>query len=266
MQQFIMQHSIDSANSAAAYSTGVKTGVNMMGVDLYERPVRSILEEAMSCDKAAGIMTSVPILHATPGAFVTHTNFRKNVHHLQDGFRETQPTFAMGTCASIYQPSEELKQSMIDGILSSKYTFLTQDPAVLAENFYDAIQDKDPNKGESVLACFGGQYSTGKDGLGKPLENLPFRGTDSSYTGRWCSAAIVDKDEDDVTLNITPNSTICNHWPVEELKNIPHMHENVKEALNFLGKSTDGFFLMYEQGDIDWAAYVRLLTRLTHNC
>ena len=228
--------------------------MNMMGVDLYERPVRTILEEAMSCDKAAGIMTSVPILHATPGAFVSHTNYRKNAHHLQDGFRETQPTWAMGTCANIYQPTEELKQSMIDGILSSKYSFLYQDPAVLAENFYDDIQDKDPNKGESVLACFGGQYSSGKDGFGKPLENMPFRGTDSSYTGRWCSAAIVDKDEDDVTLSITPNSTICNHWPEEELVNVPHMHENVKEALNFLGKSEDGFFLMYEQGDIDWAA------------
>ena len=76
--EFIMQHAIDSANSASAYATGVKTGVNMMGVDLYERPVRNILEEALSCDKSGGIMTSVPLLHATPAAFVTHTNYRKN--------------------------------------------------------------------------------------------------------------------------------------------------------------------------------------------
>jgi alkaline phosphatase len=32
------------------------------------------------------------------------------------------------------------------------------------------------------------------------------------------------------------------------------MKEHVSEALNFLGKDDDGFFLMYEQGDIDWAA------------
>lgn len=32
------------------------------------------------------------------------------------------------------------------------------------------------------------------------------------------------------------------------------MKEHVKEALKFLGKDDDGFFLMYEQGDIDWAA------------
>lgn len=37
--EYILQHAIDSANSASCYATGVKTGVNAMGVDLYERPV-----------------------------------------------------------------------------------------------------------------------------------------------------------------------------------------------------------------------------------
>lgn len=248
--EFILQHAIDSANSASHYATGVKTGVNQMGVDLYERPVRNILEEALTCNKSGGIMSSVPILHATPAAFVTHTNYRKNQHHLQDGFKETQPTWAMGTCASRYQPSEELKQSMINGSLASSHTFLHQDPEVQAENFYDSIQDKDPDNGDHVLSCFGGQYSTGDD-----LNNMPYRGLDSSYTNRWCSKGIMDKDADDVTIGITPNVTMCDHWPEEELKNVPAMSQHVKEAIKFLGKDDDGFFLMYEQGDIDWAAH-----------
>jgi alkaline phosphatase len=37
--EYILQHAIDSANSASCYATGVKTGVNQMGVDLYERTV-----------------------------------------------------------------------------------------------------------------------------------------------------------------------------------------------------------------------------------
>jgi alkaline phosphatase len=53
---------------------------------------RSILEDAMSCDKSGGIMASVPILHATPGAFVTHTNFRNSKFQLQKGFEEAEPT------------------------------------------------------------------------------------------------------------------------------------------------------------------------------
>lgn len=71
--EFILQHAIDSANSASSYANGHKTGVNMMGVDLYERPLRSILQDAMACDKSGGVMSSVPILHATPAAFITHT-------------------------------------------------------------------------------------------------------------------------------------------------------------------------------------------------
>jgi alkaline phosphatase len=228
----------------------------MMGVDLYENPVRTILEEALSCDKSGGVITSVPILHATPGAFITHTNNRRNTHHLQDGFREVQPTFAMGTCAGIYQPSEALKQSMITGGLKSSHSFLFQDAAVLAEDFYESIQDKDPDDGHHVLACFGGQYSKGKDGYGRTLENMPFRGLDSSYSGRWCSKGSVVKDEDMIPIGVNPttSSTLCSHWPQDELKNIPHMKENVAEALKFLGKDDNGFFMMFEQGDIDWAA------------
>ena len=190
-------------------------------------------------------MSSVPILHATPAAFVAHTNYRKNGYQLQDGFRETEPTWAMGACAGIYQPSEALKQSMIDGALSSTYTFLHQDPDVMAEDFYEPIQDKNPDNGDKVLACFGGEYSESGQ------ENMPYRGLDSTYLARWCSSGSVEYDEDEVTpTGVTPESEICDHYPEEELETIPVMKENVKEALKFLSKDKDGFFLMYEQGDI----------------
>ena len=63
------------------------------------------------------------------------------------------------------------------------------------------------------------------------------------------------QDEDDVTIGMIPNATICDHWPEEELKHVPVMSKHVEEAMKFLGKDDDGFFLMYEQGDIDWAAH-----------
>lgn len=75
---------------------------------------------------------------------------------------------------------------------------------------------------------------------------MPYRGLDSSYSGRWCSKGIRNKDEDDVTIGITPDSEICDHWPEEEHKNIPVMKEHVKEALKFLGKDVrSSFFGIY---------------------
>jgi alkaline phosphatase len=78
---------------------------------------------------------------------------------------------------------------------------------------------------------------------------------DSTYDNRWCSSAADLKNDDGMLVGYTPTSTQCDHYKPEEIAQIPPMAENVRAALEFLGKDDDGFFLMYEQGDIDWAAH-----------
>lgn len=82
---------------------------------------------------------------------------------------------------------------------------------------------------------------------------MPYRGVDSSYSNRHCSSGeeIVDPDTGDVigVKHTTPDE-LCNHYEPEEIAQIPHISDNVKAALDFLGKDDDGFFLMYEQGDV----------------
>jgi alkaline phosphatase len=39
------------------------------------------------------------------------------------------------------------------------------------------------------------------------------------------------------------------------VEHIPTIQQNVKAALDVLSKDDEGFFLMYEQGDIDWSAH-----------
>ncbi len=56
-------------------------------------------------------------------------------------------------------------------------------------------------------------------------------------------------------MNATTSAELCNHYSPEEVAQLPTMAEHVKQAVEFLGKDKDGFFLMYEQGDIDWAAH-----------
>jgi len=52
----------------------------------------------------------------------------------------------------------------------------------------------------------------------------------------------------------TPDE-LCNHTDTEELTHIPHVSTQITEALNFLGKDKDGFFLLYEQGDVSSFAF-----------
>merc|ERR1712179_689011 len=111
-----MQHATDSASTAGTMATGHKSAVNMMSVDLYEEHVSTLVEDAMACGKAGGVVTSVPIFHATPGAFIIHTNYRV------DG--------------------DELKRSFLD---------------VKAKKFYKGIEELDPDNGDHVMVCLGGQ-------------------------------------------------------------------------------------------------------------
>lgn len=141
----IMQHPTDSANTAGSLATGHKASVNMVSVDLYEEKVSTLVEDAMMCGKAGGVVTSVPVLHATPGAFVAHSNSRSNSQQLQRSFAAVNPTLAMGVCQGSLQPSESWKNSLLgNSSLSSQWTFLRQGRigrtemlGATAENFYD---------------------------------------------------------------------------------------------------------------------------------
>lgn len=67
----------DSANTASTLYTGVKSYNNAMAVDIYERTsVKTILQDATALGKSTGLVTSVPITHATPGAAASSVNAR----------------------------------------------------------------------------------------------------------------------------------------------------------------------------------------------
>jgi alkaline phosphatase len=241
-----MQHATDSASTAGCMATGHKSAVGMLSVNLYEEDASTIVEDAMMCGKAGGVVTSVPVLHATPAAFVSHSNNRKNAAQLKASFKDVNPTLTMGACNGGTQPSEAHKESMLDGgALSSSWTFLYQGKGnATADNFYDSIQDLDPDEEQHLLVCLGGQYSESKE------SNLPFRGLDSTYDNRWCGDAEQVKDIDDKLTGYLPNSKLCDHYSAAEVAEIPSMAKNVAEAIKFLGKDDDGFFMMYEQGDV----------------
>jgi alkaline phosphatase len=129
---FIMQHATDSASTAGTLATGHKAAVNMLSQNLYEEKVSTLVEDAMMCGKAGGVVTSVPMLHATPGAFVVHSNNRSNRDQLRRSFMEVNPTLSSGVCGGRYYPTEEALESMRTGALSSQWTFLEQMEGVSA--------------------------------------------------------------------------------------------------------------------------------------
>ncbi len=66
----------DSANTATTLYTGVKSYNNAMSVDIYEQNLETILQRAAKLGKSTGVVSSVPLTHATPGAAVSNVNKR----------------------------------------------------------------------------------------------------------------------------------------------------------------------------------------------
>ena len=218
-------YATDSANTATAMATGYKVANNMMSVDLYEDAVPTLLEEAMKCGKAGGVVSSVPVIHATPGAFITHSAYRKD-NLMNVVTNEIDPTLIMGGCVSRYQPTQGHKDR-----LAANGGYFSQDVSIPGEQLLANMSSLNPNNGDKVIACTINDY------------NMPYRGIDSSYTGRH------GDDDDETTTNVV------DYYPADVVASVPKMKTQCEKAIEFRGKNDKGFSLMMEQGDIDWALH-----------
>jgi alkaline phosphatase len=76
----------DSAASATALSTGVKTYNGAIGVDANKNPVQTVLELAKIQGRKTGIAVTSQINHATPASFGAHNESRQNYDQIADSY------------------------------------------------------------------------------------------------------------------------------------------------------------------------------------
>lgn len=179
----------DSANTASTLYTGMKSYNNAMSVDLYENAsVETILQTANKLGKSTGVVSSVPLTHATPGAAISTVNRRNKYDSdsplldsiLQQAIRSDLPdrnspdrqdvqkflpTVILGgghpldfqnrTNQSTVQPADSgytyIKKSTYNQLKSNNpygYTFLERDGNVTSINDLSKIKDG----GDELLA------------------------------------------------------------------------------------------------------------------
>ena len=76
----------DSAASATALSSGIKSYNGAIGVDANKQPVETMLELAKKLGKTTAIVASSQINHATPASFMAHNESRKNYNAIADAY------------------------------------------------------------------------------------------------------------------------------------------------------------------------------------
>ncbi len=86
----------DSAASATAMASGVKTYNGAIGVDAKGLSVKTILEEAEENGLATGMVTTSTIVHATPASFIAHVKHRDMYEQIALDFMKTPIDFFIG--------------------------------------------------------------------------------------------------------------------------------------------------------------------------
>ncbi|MBC7972444.1 MAG: alkaline phosphatase [Verrucomicrobia bacterium] len=311
----------DSANTATTLYTGVKSYNNATGVDIFEKPLETILQTANSLGKATGVVTSVPITHATPGAAISSVNRRNKYDSdfpaldsiLQEAIRPDQgylPTVLLGgghpldfenrAAASTIVPRgfTYIRESTYNELRNNPdsnrygYKFLERDTRVTdlsvktkdivnaGKQLLDASKEIDPNQGQRLLGLYGARGQNG---------NVPTRGSNGDYAltgldnfsvGSSASASTAPAAATGQPANPPNNGTqiptpdtvrplVLGETEAtfiqRERKANPTLAQMTKAALNVLGKDKDGFWLMVEGGDIDWAAHDNNMENLIGN-
>ncbi len=265
----------DSANTATTLYTGVKSYNNAIGVDIQEKALETILKTAANQGKSTGLVTSVPIDHATPGAAAANVNRRSKYdvnspktspldNILQQELRIYQPTVLLGgghPLSNIKQPLpsgvepdftyisdqtyQTLKAKPNDNIYG--YTFLERGDQAASKLSAIATQ-LNPNRGQRLLGLFGAQGQNG---------NLPVSSATSDYSTTGLDMFKVHSTQGlkpDTDRPLAAGQTTQQFIRQERAAN-PTLQDLTTAALTVLGKNPQGFWLMVEGGDIDWAAH-----------
>lgn len=264
----------DSANTATTLYTGVKSYNNAIGVDIFEQPLETILTTANLQGKSTGLVSSVPIDHATPGAAAASVNRRAKYDDefpnldniLQQELRIYQPTVLLGGGHPVSNPRDPLPEGVEpprsnEFITESTYQELSANPT---DNIYDytfvergadaaaklaeTAAAVDPNKGDRLLGLYGARGQNG---------NLPVSSANGDYSTTGLdnfSVFSTQGKNPDTKRPLLPGET-DESFIAREVNENPTLKDLAQGALEVLGKDQDGFWLMIEGGDIDWSAH-----------
>ena len=297
-KEYIKADYPDSANTASTLYGGTKTYNGAISVDIEEHGFESILMEAQASGKSGGVVTSVPINHATPAAAVANVNSRNKYQEssnagklgvdghpleltdniLDDILFGSQPQIVLGggnpaggtsyvsvaALTGLINGTYQASQQAVTGKDASGKDIFTQTPSgpTIKEEGWTVIGRPDNYTGdkaaktglqllEDAVATFNPEtdHLMGIYGAKGQGGNLPWRTADNDYSATGTTGYSTSSN-----TNAT-NTALTGDVLAAEIKANPTVAQLAGQALNALGKDKDGFWLMVEVGDIDWAAH-----------
>jgi alkaline phosphatase len=239
----------DSAASATSMFSGIKTYNSSVNVSPDGKQVESIARQLQKQGMAIGVVSSVPISHATPasayGNNVTRNDYQdlsrdllglKSVSHPKKPLPGVDVLIGCGITETKDDDRTKQGNNFVPG---NKYLTAKNLKAIDVQNGgrYQVAQRTEGQVGRRALlnaaqrAADNGERLFGFYGQGG---HLPYRTADGKY---------------DPTRGVSR----AERYTSGDLIENPTLADMAEAALTVLEKNKDGFWLMIEAGEVDWA-------------
>lgn len=240
----------DSASSATSMFSGIKTYNGAINTDFQGHPVTPISRDLQQQGFAIGVVTSVPVSHATPGCAYSNNVYR---YDYQDIARDL-----LGL-RSISHPEEPLPG--VDVLIGAGWGEDVPRDKKQGENFEPGNQYLADADIQAADIKNGGRYEVfqrtagvdGREGLLEAAEQAAANGHRllgyvGSQNGHLPFATA------DGQYNPVPGLfRRMEEYTAEDLRENPTLADMTEAALKVLETDPQGFWLMVEAGEVDWA-------------
>lgn len=216
---------VDSAASASQLATGTFSPSEAIGVDARGDSVETVLEKAKKAGRATGLVSDTRLTHATPAAFASHQPHRSLENEIAVNM---------------------LEGNSVDVMLSGGL-----------RHWVPASVNEQGKTYQQVQKLTGGAFSASSKR--KDERNLLVEAKESGYNLAFDRNQLSSLEEGRV-LGLFSNSGMMDGIVHSQTKNDkdraePTLEEMTVKAIDLLSQDKDGFFLMVEGGQIDWAGH-----------
>ncbi|MBU2895443.1 alkaline phosphatase [Vibrio hepatarius] len=215
---------VDSACSATMLSTGIYSGSEVIGIDSQGNHVQTVLEKAKDLGKSTGLVSDTRLTHATPASFAAHQAHRSLENEIAADMLKTGADVMLSGGLRHWIPQSTNNKGKIYDQLKN----LTQGDIYLKSKRKDERNLLVEAQQDGYQLVFN-RDAMKKTPSGKLLGLFSYSGMDDGI------------------------SYSANKYDPKRTQ--PSLKEMTGKALEILSEDKDGFFLMVEGGQIDWAAH-----------
>ncbi|WP_343711402.1 alkaline phosphatase [Kosakonia radicincitans] len=227
----------DSAASATAWSTGVKTYNGALGVDIHEKDHMTILEMAKAAGLATGNVSTAELQDATPAALVSHVISRRCYGPTVTSEKCALNALEKGGKGSI---TEQLLNTRADVTLGGGAKTFSE--TATADKWQGkTLREQAQARGYQMVSDASALAAISEANQDKPLLGLF---ADGNMPVRWEGPkASLHGNLDKPAVTCTPNA--------KRTDSVPTLAAMTEKAIDLLSKNEKGFFLQVEGASID---------------